>query len=98
MEVGDLILLYETAPSSAIKGGFIADKTIGLTPSRMWKQYHSVMGVDKEFYDLYFKNCEFAYGTSIYQSFSFPAFSIEQIQKLCLGFVPPQATVNWCNN
>lgn len=95
MELGDLVLLYETTPDSVIKGGFIADKTISLSPSKMWNQYHQIMGVDKEFYDIYFENCEFAYGTLIHQSFSFTALSIKQIQKLCPGFVPPQATINW---
>lgn len=95
MELGDLIILYETTPNSVIKGGFIADKTISLPPSRMWNQYHHVMGVEKEFYDIYFKNCEFAYGTLIHRSFSFPAFPLKQIQKLCPGFLPPQATINW---
>jgi predicted transcriptional regulator len=95
MELGDLVLLYETTPDSVIRGGFIADKTISLSPPKMWNQYHHIMGVDKEFYDVYFENCESAYGTLIHQSFSFPALSLKQIQKLCSGFVPPQATINW---
>lgn len=95
MELGDLVLLYETTPDSVIKGGFIADKTISLPPSKMWNQYRQIMGVDKEFYDIYFENCEFAYGTLIHQSFSFTALPLKQIQKLCPGFVPPQATINW---
>ncbi|MBE9192233.1 hypothetical protein IQ230_18105 [Gloeocapsopsis crepidinum LEGE 06123] len=98
IELGDLILLYETNPDSVIRGGFIADKTISLSPPRMWNQYHHIMGVDKEFYDIYFENCEFAYGTLIRQSFSFPALPLKQIQKLCSGFVPPQATINWRKN
>ena len=95
MELGDLVLLYETTPDSVIKGAFMADKTIFLSPAEMWDQHHQIMGVDKEFYDIFFKNCEFAYGTLIYQSFSFTALSLKQIQKICPGFVPPQATINW---
>lgn len=95
MELGDLILLYETTPDSVIRGGFIADRTICLPPSRMWNQYHHILGVDKEFYEIYFENCEFAYGTLIYQSFSFPTLTLKQLQKLCPVFVPPQATINW---
>lgn len=95
MGLGNLILLYETTPNSVIRGGFIADKTISLPPSKMWNQYHKIMGVDKEFYDAYFENSQFAYGTLIHQSFSFPALHLKQIQKLCPGFVPPQATINW---
>lgn len=95
MKLGDLVLLYETNPDSVIRGGFIADKTISLPPSKMWNQYHHIMGVDKEFYDTYFENCDFAYGTLIHQSFSFPALPLKQIQELCPGFVPPQATINW---
>ncbi|MGK7921347.1 MAG: DUF3850 domain-containing protein [Trichodesmium sp.] len=98
MELGDLILLYETAPDSMIRGGFIADETIRLPVSKMWSEYHSVMGVEKEFYDSYFDNREFAYGTLIYQSFAFPSLPLEQINQLCPGFVPPQATINWRND
>lgn len=95
MELGNLILLYETAPDSTIKSGFIADRTICLPISKMWDQYSSVMGVEREFYDRYFENCEVAYGTLIYQSFYFHNLPLEQIYKLCPGFVPPQATINW---
>jgi predicted transcriptional regulator len=95
MELGDLVLLYETIPDSVIRGGFIADKTVSFPPPKMWNQYHHIMGIDKEFYDNYFENCESAYGTLIYQSFSFPALTVKQIQKFCPGFVPPQATINW---
>jgi predicted transcriptional regulator len=98
MELGDLVLLYETTPNSMIRGGFIADKTIALPPSKMWNLYHDVMGVEKEFYDIYFDNCKFAYGTLVHRSFSFPALSLKQIQGLCPGFVPPQATINWREN
>ncbi|WP_225931126.1 DUF3850 domain-containing protein [Leptolyngbya sp. 7M] len=98
MELGDLILLYETAPDSIIQGGFIADKLISLPVSQMWKEYHALMGVEKEFYDSYFENCEIAYGTLIYKSFTFPQLSLEEIYKLCPGFVPPQATINWREN
>lgn len=98
MELGDLILLYETAPDSMIRGGFIADKTVSLPVTKMWVQYNSVMGVEKEFYDSYFDNCEVAYGTLVYQSFSFSGLSLAQIHKLCPGFVPPQATINWRKN
>jgi predicted transcriptional regulator len=98
MELGDLILLYETTPDSIIRGGFIADKTVSLSVSEMWNRYSSVMGVEKEFYDSYFDQCKVAYGTLVYKSFCFPDLSLEQICDLCPGFVPPQATINWREN
>lgn len=98
IELGDLVLLYETTPDSLIKGGFIADKTIFLPVSQMWSKYHHILGVEKDFYDLYFENCEFAYGTLIYQSFSFPSICLKQIYEICPNFTPPQATINWRNN
>lgn len=98
IELGDLVLLYETTPDSMIKGGFIADKTISLPVDKMWRKYHHILGVDKDFYDIYFENCEFAYGTLIYHSFVFPAISLQQINELCPNFIPPQATINWRNH
>jgi predicted transcriptional regulator len=98
MELGDLVLLYETTPDSMIRGGFIADKTISLPVDQMWRKYHHILGVEKDFYDIYFENCEFAYGTFIYQSFLFPSISLKQIHDLCPNFTPPQATINWRNN
>ncbi|MFN9400630.1 MAG: DUF3850 domain-containing protein, partial [Dolichospermum sp.] len=65
MELGDLVLLYETTPDSMIRGGFIADTTISLPVDQMWRKYHHILGVEKDFYDIYFENCEFAYGTFI---------------------------------
>jgi predicted transcriptional regulator len=98
LELGDLILLYETTPDSMIKGGFIADKTLCLSVAQMWNQYHHILGVDKDFYDIYFDRCEFAYGTFIYQSFSFPSISLKEINERCPNFIPPQATINWRND
>ncbi|QMS88112.1 hypothetical protein HUN01_11100 [Nostoc edaphicum CCNP1411] len=98
MELGDLILLYETTPDSIIRGGFIADKTISLPVCKMWSKYHHILGVDKDFYDMYFENCEFAYGTFIYESFLFPSISLKQIHESCSNFTPPQATINWRQN
>lgn len=98
MELGDLILLYETTPDSGIRGGFIADKTIALSVPQMWDKYHHNLGVDKGFYNFYFENCKFAYGTLIYRSFSFSFLSLNQIHKLCPGFTPPQATIKWREN
>ncbi|MEO0771276.1 MAG: hypothetical protein AAFY72_17950 [Cyanobacteria bacterium J06649_4] len=98
MTLGDLILLYETAPDAVIRGGFIADKTVALPVDKMWDDYNSVMGIDKEFYDTYFKNCEIAYGTLVYQSFCFRELSLDTIRERCPGFVPPQATINWREN
>jgi predicted transcriptional regulator len=98
MELGDLILLYETTPDSVIRGGFIADKTISLPVSKMWSKYHHLLGVEKEFYDIYFENCEFAYGTFVYQSFVFPSIPLTQLHELCPRFTPPQATINWREN
>ncbi len=95
MELGELILLYETTPNSVIRGGFIADKTIFLPVSKMWSKYHHILGVEKEFYDTYFENCEFAYGTFVYESFVFPSISLTQLHELCPRFTPPQATINW---
>ncbi|MDB9318681.1 DUF3850 domain-containing protein [Nodularia spumigena] len=98
IELGDLILLYETTPDSIIKGGFIADTTISLPVDQMWSKYHHILGVEKEFYDIYFENCEFAYGTFVYQSFIFPSISLTQLHELCPRFTPPQATINWRKN
>jgi len=98
MELGDLILLYETTPDSVIRGGFIADKTISLPVFKMWSKYHHLLGVEKEFYDIYFENCEFAYGTFVYQSFVFPSIPLTQLHELCPRFTPPQATINWREN
>lgn len=98
IEIGDLIILYETVPNSVIRGGFIADRTISLPVTEMWRTYFSILGVEKEFYDSYFENREFAYGTFIYQSFRFPDLSLKEIQVLCPGFTPPQGTVNWRDN
>lgn len=98
MELGDLILLYETVPDSVIRGGFIADKTVSLPPSQMWEQNHRIMGVEKDFYDNYFEDCRLAYGTFVFQSFSFPPVSSKELRALCPGFIAPQATINWREN
>lgn len=98
MNIGDLILLYETTPDSVIKGGFIADKTISLPVQEMWSKYSHLLGVEKSFYEKYFHNSDLAYGTFVNQSFSFSPVSLKKLRKMCPNFCPPQATINWRNN
>lgn len=98
MNIGNLILLYETTPNSVIKGGFIADQTISLPVQEMWSKYSNLLGVEKSFYEKYFQNSAFAYGTFVHQSFSFPPISLKEIRQLCPDFCPPQATINWRSN
>lgn len=98
MNIGDLILLYETTPNSVIKGGFIADQTISLPVQEMWSKYSNLLGVEKSFYDKYFQNSAFAYGTFVHQSFSFSPIFLKELRELCPNFCPPQATINWRSN
>ncbi|PZO12130.1 MAG: hypothetical protein DCF25_18175 [Leptolyngbya foveolarum] len=95
LTLGDLVLLYETFPDAVIRAGFIADKTVALSVPKMWRDYSSIMGVEKQFYDSYFENCEIAYGTLIHQSFCFRELPLNELRQRCPGFIPPQATINW---
>lgn len=92
---GMLILLYEIAPDSCIRGGFISHRTMCLPKGTMWQQHHKVLGIDRESYDTYLAETEMVFGTHIWSATKFEPVEFDKLVNSYPGFVPPQSTLNW---
>lgn len=52
----DKIIIYETSPTMKIVGEVEVTQTIELEKEKLWIETHLKSGIDKNFYDDYFKN------------------------------------------
>lgn len=89
--IGSQILIYCTAPVSSLVATAKVSKVLAVAPSTIWKKYRNSIGVEKKFFDEYFK------GTS--RGFAIGLASVEELQRKVsytelaeiFGIRPPQS-------
>jgi predicted transcriptional regulator len=82
------IVVYCTSPVGKIVGEFKIGKILKDTPEDIWQQTKRHSGVEKEFYDEYFKNRESAYAIGIIEPllYEYPINPYNDV-----NFVAPQS-------
>jgi predicted transcriptional regulator len=53
----DLVLIYATAPVSAIIGWFTVRETVKTTPKSIWNSLHDVAGISWSEFSAYYSDC-----------------------------------------
>jgi len=98
IEVGTLCWIYETKPVGLITGCFRYAGTERCTPKELWFFYNEYLGIDKERFLQYYKDCKFAHAWRIrkpkYLNRSLPisAFKLKQApQSYCFVDTRPSA-------
>lgn len=61
----DKVYIYATKPICRIVGYFTIDEVIEDKKSYMWEITHKDGGINKEYFDAYFKNCDMAHAIKI---------------------------------
>ncbi len=61
----DKVYIYATKPTCKIVGYFTIDEVIEDKKSYMWEKTHKDGGINKEYFDAYFKNCDIAHAIKI---------------------------------
>ena len=61
----DKVYIYATKPICKIIGCFTIDEVIEDKKSYMWEITHKGGGINKEYFDAYFKNCDMAHAIKI---------------------------------
>lgn len=61
----DKVYIYATKPICRIVGYFTIDTVIEDKKSYMWEITHKDGGINKEYFDAYFKNCDMAHAIKI---------------------------------
>ena len=59
------VYIYATKPICRIVGYFTIDEVIEDKKSYMWEKTHKDGGINKEYFDAYFKNCDMAHAIKI---------------------------------
>lgn len=61
----DKVYIYASKPICKIVGYFTIDEVIEDKKSYMWEKTHKDGGINKEYFDSYFKNCDMAHAIKI---------------------------------
>ena len=61
----DKVYIYATKPICRIVGYFTIDEVIEDKKSYMWEKTHKDGGINKGYFDAYFKNCDMAHAIKI---------------------------------
>lgn len=61
------IILYASSPVSRVIGEFILDGILALEPKKLWQVTGEGAGVDREFFDKYFRGCEIGFALKVHR-------------------------------
>ncbi len=88
---GDFIIIYSTTPEKSVVGFGKIKNVIDIAPSSLWEKHSHVLGINKDDYDRYFRNCNRSIGIEIMSLCKFDlALSLVKIKAKYPGFTPPQ--------
>jgi len=89
---GDIVVIYESSPTMALKGSFIVNEVVSGCPDTLWNTYSAIAGISRQKYELYYQNHEKAYGIVFNEISEYKVpLSLELLRKLWDGFAPPQS-------
>lgn len=87
---GDYVVIYASSPVKCVVGFGKIKKIIIATPDDMWINNHLYLGIDKQRYDEYYSEREYAIGIEIDMIKSVPYIPLNQIKMIDPNFHPPQ--------
>lgn len=89
---GDYVWLYETAPQSAIIGGFIVGQVSRQSPTRIWANVGSGFAITKDEFEDYVAGAAEVVALKVGESFRLRRPSAKQeMAGVGSGFTPPQS-------
>lgn len=88
---GDTILIYTTQPKKAITAIATVEDILVLSPETMWAQYQDRLGIDRQGFEKYYKNCTKAIGIQIKNVYQLDdEILLSAIKHIHPNFSPPQ--------
>lgn len=61
------IVIYASSPVSRVIGEFIIDDILALEPKKLWAATAKGAGVDREFFDDYFRGCKIGFALKVHR-------------------------------
>jgi predicted transcriptional regulator len=90
VEIGDYVIIYASFPLKSVIGFGIIQQIIETSPEQMWKNYSSILGIDKSRFDNYYNGKEKAIGIKIKGIHSISPIHLENLRNVTPNFQPPQ--------
>ena len=89
---GDELLVYASSPTMALVGAVEVLDVVQDSPSHLWKLVKSQAGVERDFYDAYYRDHDTAYGILLGKTRLFEAaLPLQALRAAWPGFTPPQS-------
>lgn len=89
---GDIVVIYESSPTMALRGSVIVNDVVSDSPSNIWGSYNTIAGISKEKYELYYESNDIAYGIIFDNVTEYKnSLSLKSLRKIWDGFSPPQS-------
>ena len=94
-EAGDVVVVYESAPSKAVVGAFVVGGTYRGSASSLWAELGPELGVSQDEYWAYFDGAKMAQAIAVERPFEVPPVPLEELRRRFHGFHPPQSYRFW---
>jgi len=90
VKAGDYVIIYASSPIKSVIGFGIVQQIIDASPEQMWKNYSSILGIDKFRFDNYYIGKERSIGIKIKEIQQIAPIPLEVLRNVTPGFHPPQ--------
>ena len=95
LAAGDVVVVYESAPSKAIVGAFVVGDVHRGGVRRLWRDLGAEFGVSDEEYRAYFDGAETAHAIEVRKVVEVEPVPLETLRERFNGFRPPQSYMFW---
>jgi predicted transcriptional regulator len=92
---GDVVWVYESAPTKAVVGAFSVGRVLFDDLDALWSTHGQSMGVTRAEYRSYFHGREMGCAIEVDQRVSFAPIALGVLRASLHGFRPPQSYM-WC--
>ena len=90
LNIGDYILVYESAPQKILRGWFEVKSIVCAEPEFLWEKVKQDAGLTKEEFDLYYQKSNFGVGIFM-KDRHITALSLDEVRQRWPHFRPPQS-------
>lgn len=94
-ERGDIVWVYESAPTMALVGAFAVGRVLFENLDVIWKRHGTTLGVTEREYAAYFKDREFGCAIEVAAFQRLDSIPLDALRECVEGFRPPQS-YQWC--
>lgn len=92
---GDLVWVYESAPTMALVGAFVVRRVLFEDLDVLWQRHGRWFGISRQAYAAYFRDRELGCAIEVAEASRVESISLVALRRHVAGFRPPQS-YQWC--